>query len=649
MNETCNNNLKDILSTGIEKDILNMANYEVDVLEMANRKFNLLEIDTIEPFVGWKIADHVLESYNLNCAITRKNPQKEWFRNKLKGDTHKDKSNIQTERDKLIGDVFKRNTETVNHEQFECGLTNDVENLRRLFECNACHKMFITKSKIMSHFAKKHMSCNTKPKPWLRKTIDKSPDSSKQIVNSIESNSGGVGHIDKSNIKTTIDKLNEHVFELKMKIIHDEQVGSRITEDVVNLKSLFKCNACPKMFITKSKIMSHFAKTHTSCITKPKPWLRKTIDKSLDSSKQIVNSIESNSGHDRRIDKSKTKTERYKSTGRVLKTEIETVDNKQVDSGLTKHVNPTRSFDCNTCQHRFATKKHIVRHFVKSHTSCNVKPKPCLRTTGDENEYSSGKAYARNKDGRFDCDVCVRTFLFKSQLIIHERVHTGEKPYKCRICSSSFASKIVLRRHERVHPGEKPFRCSVCEREFSRHDNLKRHELVHTGEKQFKCDVCTRLFAYRHCLKLHERVHTGEKPYKCSVCEKAFSTHDNLKIHNRLHTDARPYKCKVCPKSFRNYTNLKTHNFLHTGEKPYGCYLCEKSFNQRQNLNRHHKNVHTDKKYKCDKCKKSFNRKHYLKRHQDIVHTDKKYKCDKCKKSYSRRAYYNKHQAKTNC
>lgn len=69
---------------------------------------------------------------------------------------------------------------------------------------------------------------------------------------------------------------------------------------------------------------------------------------------------------------------------------------------------------------------------------------------------------------------------------------------------------------------------------------LQVHERAHTGEKPFKCrvDNCDKAFATGYGLKSHTRTHTGEKPYKCphDDCGKAFKTSGDLQKHVRTHT-----------------------------------------------------------------------------------------------------------------
>ena len=135
------------------------------------------------------------------------------------------------------------------------------------------------------------------------------------------------------------------------------------------------------------------------------------------------------------------------------------------------------------------------------------------------------------KQLNFKCKLCNSKFSISSNLGSHERNHS--MPYVvCNECGKTLRNKSSLRIHKLYHSNPHlPCTWQGCSRTFKVERDRVIHNRIHTGEKPFKCDQCEQTFRKQAHRSRHKKLHTGEKPYMCEGCGKSFSQKGNMKVH----------------------------------------------------------------------------------------------------------------------
>ncbi|NXK14958.1 ZNF16 protein, partial [Herpetotheres cachinnans] len=103
----------------------------------------------------------------------------------------------------------------------------------------------------------------------------------------------------------------------------------------------------------------------------------------------------------------------------------------------------------------------------------------------------------------YTCLKCWRSFSGGSSLIFHKRIHHGKRPI---FCGRSFGQSKDLISHRRLHTGGGDSTLGQDRRKsFGRSSNLIRHQWIPAGERPYRCPNCGKGFTVTSKLIRHQQ------------------------------------------------------------------------------------------------------------------------------------------------
>uniref|UniRef100_A0A8C5UGH3 Transcription factor E4F1 n=1 Tax=Malurus cyaneus samueli TaxID=2593467 RepID=A0A8C5UGH3_9PASS len=308
-----------------------------------------------------------------------------------------------------------------------------------------------------------------------------------------------------------------------------------------------------------------------------------------------------------------------------------------------------------------------------------------------------------NKEGRYVCELCQKTFKTASILKAHMITHSSRKDYECKLCGTSFRTKGSLIRHHRRHTDERPYKCKKCGKSFRESGALTRHlkSLTPCTEK-IRFNMTKEIVVNKDdlpsgsCSSNTDTVSSiaSESIEASPVIHLVTDAKGNVlhEVHVQMQelpvVDAKPLESDSHPEELPCEGEVNSENLLRqamrnsgiviervaveevqkqdepaaaapeeleskgveveeeptNGYKRFICSHCNEVFNEAAALEAHSRSHTEYKPFKCEECGKEFTKGYLLKKHQEVHVNERRFRCGECGKLYKTIAHVKGHR-----